>query len=232
MTLLRILAALLALFAIAPAAAQTEPWQPRYYAVGIADDSGIGGVISYRIGADGKLDGRFAHHGTDGRIERETATPRRRGGLAGIYDTRGVTQGVAYAGVLTISPIGAASGGEGELYRLSWDNGERGIGIRSGQTLTVAFGQTADTVGMLSSTTPGEWSVVAIGWRDGAERRFGLGWNGALQEGNIWVRPLAGGAREQLRIAPNGDSWRLFFDDANYGVAMPVAAPPFRPAGS
>jgi hypothetical protein len=228
MKALRLFAALFALLAT-PALAQTAPWQPQYYAVAIADDSGIGGVISYRIGADGKLDGRFALHGSDGRIERETAAPRKRG-LAGVYDTRGVSQGEAYTGVLTIAPIGPASGGEGELYRLSWDNGDRGVGIRSGQTLTVAFGQNGDTVGMLFSTAPDRWSVVAIGWRGGAERRIGLSWSGALQEGNLWAQPLAGGVREQLRLAPNGATWRLHFDDGNYGVAMPVPAPVF-PAG-
>ncbi|MEZ0242437.1 MAG: hypothetical protein ACAH11_03620 [Sphingomonas sp.] len=228
---MRWLIALLFAFVTFPAAAQTTPWQPQYFAVGIADDSGIGGVISYRIGADGKLDGRFALHGSDGRIEREMATPRKRGALAGTYDTRGVSQGEAYTGVLTIAPIGRASGGEGELYRLSWDNGDRGVAIRSGQMLTVAFGQNGDTVGMLFSTAPGEWSVVAIGWRDGAERRVGLSWTGELAEGNHWVRPLAGGPREQLRLAPNGATWRLYFDDGNYGVAMPVAAPPLKLGG-
>lgn len=225
---MRWLAVLLALFTVLPALAQTEgppPYQPRYYAIGIAYDAGIGGVISYRIGADGKLDGRFALHGSQGQIERETATPRRHGGLAGTYDTRGTSLGEPYAGVLTIAPIGPAS--EGDLYRLRWDNGDSGVGIVNGPVLTVAYGKDADMVGMLFSTRPGIWTVVAIGWRDGAERRYGLEWSGPLEEGMTWVRPLAGGPREQLRLSPSGQTWRLFFDDGNYGVAMPVSAPVF-----
>jgi len=206
---LRWLALLLAAFVATPTLAQTY----------VFSTSG-GGVISYAIGNDGKLDGRFTLYGGGGVIEREVAVPRHRSGLGGVYDTRGTAYGAPYGAVLTIRRLGQS---DDDLYALSWDNGDQGIGLRRGSRLLVGYGRGNDMVGLITADAAGGWTLGAVRWRDDKAERFDYRWEAAAFAGYHRLRSAGDPPSETLRVEADGSAFRLLFGDIGYGMAMPLS---------
>lgn len=107
--------------------------------VGVAFASGNSGegcgVVLYKIGADGTLDGKAGYWGNN---SSETETARRTKGtdLEGEYDIDGKnTAGQPYKGKLMINKGGAG-------YTFLWNAGAplEGFGIRQGDTVTAGIG--------------------------------------------------------------------------------------------
>jgi hypothetical protein len=91
------------------------------------------GVVTYRVLADGALDGKWGYWGVN-EAGTETAMRTTGSGLAGTYDTTGKNpDGKGYKGKLSIAP---EAGG----YKFAWDNGSAGFGIRQGDTVSVGIG--------------------------------------------------------------------------------------------
>lgn len=92
------------------------------------------GVVCFKIGADGSLDGKWGMWGTDdGGSEKATRTGGA-GTLEGSYTLAGKNpNGSDYKGTLQIAKT---EGG----YNLAWSNGSTGFGIVRGDHLTVGFG--------------------------------------------------------------------------------------------
>ena len=106
-------------------------------AVAFADgDDGSGcGVVLYKIGADGTLDGRAGYWGKNS-SETETATRTKGTDLEGEYSISGSNpDGGKYTGTLGVKKSGAG-------YAFTWDTGNtlRGFGIRQGDKVSVGFG--------------------------------------------------------------------------------------------
>lgn len=122
-----------------------------------AGDNGEGcGVVLYKIGADGTLDGKAGYWGNNS-SEKETAKRTKGSGLEGEYDVSGSnTAGQAYEGKLNVKKSGAG-------YTFSWSAGSsfEGFGIRQGDTVAVGFG--GDKCGFVSyelkpgGTLDGKW---------------------------------------------------------------------------
>jgi len=120
-------------------------------------DSGEGcGVVLYKIGADGTLDGKAGYWGNNG-SESEAAIRVKGTDLEGEYDVKGInTAGQAYEGQLNVKRNGAG-------YTFSWSAGSsfEGFGIRQGDTVAVGFG--GDKCGFVSyelksdGTLEGKW---------------------------------------------------------------------------
>jgi tetratricopeptide (TPR) repeat protein len=105
--------------------------------VGWTNTDELCGVVSYRIHANGTLEGSWAAQGQEGvgseRAVQETDT---RADLTGVYSVTGTNQkGNSYTGHLTITL-------NGEVYEFSWQAGGtyRGIGLRQGDHLAVSWG--------------------------------------------------------------------------------------------
>lgn len=93
------------------------------------------GVILYRIGEGGTLDGTAGYWGTNA-SETETAVRTRGTSLEGIYDVKGTnTAGQPYAGTLAVNRSGAG-------YTFSWSAGSafEGFGIRQADKVAVGLG--------------------------------------------------------------------------------------------
>lgn len=93
------------------------------------------GVVLYKIGADGTLDGKAGYWGNNS-SETETAKRTKGDGLDGEYDITGTnTAGQAYDGKLAVKKSGAG-------YTFSWNAGStfEGFGIRQGDTVAAGFG--------------------------------------------------------------------------------------------
>ncbi|HSS22635.1 MAG TPA: hypothetical protein VLL54_21360 [Pyrinomonadaceae bacterium] len=92
------------------------------------------GVVTYKVGADGSLDGRWGMWGKD---ESGTEKGTRTSGsdLAGDYNTNGTNpNGTTYKGRLTVAQL---AGG----YSFVWSNPTAtGFGIRQGDFVSVGFG--------------------------------------------------------------------------------------------
>ncbi len=99
-------------------------------------DSGEGcGVVLYKIGADGSLDGKAGYWGNNS-SETETAKRTKVSDLEGEYDVSGTnTGGQPYKGTLAVKKSGAG-------YTFSWKAGApfEGFGIRQGETVAVGIG--------------------------------------------------------------------------------------------
>ena len=107
--------------------------------VGVAfaeGDSGEGcGVVLYKIGADGTLDGKAGYWGNNN-SETETAKRTKGADLEGEYTVNGTnTAGQDYEGKLSVKKSGAG-------YTFSWNAGStfEGFGIRQGEMVAVGFG--------------------------------------------------------------------------------------------
>ena len=119
-----------------------------YDGVGVQNGNNIGvaftegtegkgcGVVLYKIGSDGTLDGKAGYWGTDS-SESETATRPSGSGLEGDYAVTGEnTQGQPYEGTLAVKKSGAG-------YGFAWKVGSTpltGFGIQQGQVVTVGIG--------------------------------------------------------------------------------------------
>jgi hypothetical protein len=93
------------------------------------------GVVLYKIGADGTLDGKAGYWGNN-TSETETAKRTKGDGLEGEYSVTGTnTTGQKYEGKLAVKKSGAG-------YTFSWNAGSsfEGFGIRQGEMVAVGFG--------------------------------------------------------------------------------------------
>ena len=102
-----------------------------------ADGKGCG-VVLYKVGSDGTLDGKAGYWGND-YSETETATRKSGAGLDGNYSVTGKnTQGQSYEGTLGVKKVGAG-------YTFAWlvaSSPLTGFGIQQGQMVTVGIGGT------------------------------------------------------------------------------------------
>lgn len=93
------------------------------------------GVVLYKIGADGSLDGKAGYWGVND-SESETATRTSGSDLEGNYSVKGKSpEGKDYTGTLAIKKAG-------EGYTVEWKVGSTfsGFGVRNGKFLAVGFG--------------------------------------------------------------------------------------------
>jgi hypothetical protein len=93
------------------------------------------GVVLYKIGSDGTLDGKAGYWGNN-ESESETAKRTRGTDLEGDYEVSGTNiQGEAYKGTLAVSKAGAG-------YTFSWKAGVslEGFGVRTADTVAVGIG--------------------------------------------------------------------------------------------
>jgi hypothetical protein len=93
------------------------------------------GVVLYKIGADGSLDGKAGYWGVNS-AESEKATRISGTGLEGKYDIKGTTpEGKDYKGTLEIRQ-------DGEGYTFVWNTGStlEGFGVQTGDKVAVGFG--------------------------------------------------------------------------------------------
>ena len=99
-------------------------------------DTGEGcGVVLYKIGADGSLDGKAGYWGNNA-SEVETAKRTKGTDLEGTYDVKGKnTAGQEYVGTLAVAKAGAG-------YTFSWSAGStfEGFGVKHGEMAAVGFG--------------------------------------------------------------------------------------------
>lgn len=91
------------------------------------------GVVTYKVLADGALDGKWGYWGVN-EAGTEQAARTSGSGLAGAYNTTGKNpDGKGYTGKLSIAP---QAGG----YHFTWSNGSSGFGIKQGDTVSVGIG--------------------------------------------------------------------------------------------
>jgi CHAT domain-containing protein len=102
------------------------------------DEAAGYGIVVYKIGKDGTLDGRWTYSKNGGEIGTEIATGGRPNQIEGDYQVTGTNPNEAgqYKGILNIRK-------KGDTYQLTWTVGTsyRGVGIRSGDWLVVSWGQ-------------------------------------------------------------------------------------------
>ena len=91
------------------------------------------GVVSYKVLADGTLDGKWGYWGVSERGA-EKATRTSGSGLAGDYDVTGNNpDGKLYKATLAVTA-------EGSGYKFIWSNDSLGFGIKQGDTVSVGIG--------------------------------------------------------------------------------------------
>lgn len=120
------------------------------------------GIVIYRIGNNGLLDGRWlTGRSGGGQAGTEIATGNKPGQIEGIYQVTGVNQGGSsrYKGTLQIDKVG-------DTYQLLWKVGNifRGVGFRSGDWLIVSWGGN-QPLGIADykldgSQAKGRWSAI------------------------------------------------------------------------
>lgn len=119
----------------------------KYDGVGVMTDSTVAvsftegengtgcGVVLYKVGADGSLDGKAGYWGKND-DESEKATRTSGTGIDGEYSITGKTpDGKDYKGTLSVKPVGSG-------YTFSWKTGTtlEGFGIKQGDKVAVGFG--------------------------------------------------------------------------------------------
>ena len=91
------------------------------------------GVIDYVIENDGALDGKWGYWGVN-EIGTEHATRTSGTGLEGEYDATGKNpNGREYRGKLSVAAAG-------DLYKFVWSNNTDGVGIKTGNGISVGIG--------------------------------------------------------------------------------------------
>ncbi len=114
-----------------------------YNGVGVQRDNTVAvafggkgcGVVHYRIGADGALDGKWGQWGVN-ESGTETATRTAGTGLAGEYDVTGTNLlAKPYKGKLNVRQ-------DGNIYLFKWETGDQsvGLGIRQDDFVSVGYG--------------------------------------------------------------------------------------------
>lgn len=100
------------------------------------DTDGKGcGVVTYKLLANGMLDGKWGYLGVDD-VGTEKATHTTGSGLGGDYNVTGTNPDrTAYQAKLSITP-------EGSGYSFSWSNNSSGFGIKQGSIVSVGIGGT------------------------------------------------------------------------------------------
>jgi hypothetical protein len=119
----------------------------KYDGVGVQNGSAVGvaftegtngkgcGVVLYKIGADGSLDGKAGYWGVN-TSESETATRTSGSDLTGEYDIKGTNpDGKAYTGKLSVK-----SEGTGYTFKWKGANTFEGFGIKQDDTVAVGLG--------------------------------------------------------------------------------------------
>jgi hypothetical protein len=99
-------------------------------------ENGTGcGVVLYKVGADGSLDGKAGYWGNNS-SESEKATRTSGTGIDGEYSITGKTPaGKDYKGTLSVKPVGSG-------YAFAWKTGTtlEGFGIKQGDKVAVGIG--------------------------------------------------------------------------------------------
>jgi hypothetical protein len=130
-------------------------------------DTGKGcGVILYKIGADGTLDGKAGYWGQD-TSESETAKRTSGSDLEGNYDISGKnTAGKEYKGKLAVKK-------NGEGYDFTWSAGItlEGFGVRQGDTVAVGFG--GKQCGFVSYEVASDDGAMIGKWGSSGSKTFG-----------------------------------------------------------
>ena len=102
------------------------------------DEEAGSGIVIYKIGKDGTLEGKWTTASAGGEIGTEKLTGGTPGQVEGDYQVVGTNPGSGgrYKGVLNIRKTG-------DTYQLSWAVGTsfRGVGMRTGDWLIVSWGQ-------------------------------------------------------------------------------------------
>ena len=119
------------------------------------------GIVVYKIGKDGTLDGKWTYLGSGGEIGTETATGGTPGQVGGSYLVAGTNPGSGsqYKGVLNIRQTG-------ETYQLFWSVGKsyRGVGLRSDDWLVVSWGKGSQLgvtdYAINGDTATGRWTLL------------------------------------------------------------------------
>lgn len=91
------------------------------------------GVVLYKIGTDGSLDGRSGYWGMNSGETEKGIRKNGSGDLEGSYDITGKNVQGDYKGTLEVRK-------DGEGYAFSWDAGLTGFGIKQGDKAVVGFG--------------------------------------------------------------------------------------------
>lgn len=124
-----------------------------HFFVGWGTDAAAGyGVVLYKIGKDGTLEGKWTSSQQGGEIGTEIATGGKPNQIEGDYQVSGTNpnQTGRYKGTLNIRKTG-------DTYQVTWAVGSsyRGVGIRSGDWLVVGWGQ-SDQIGVADYDISGE----------------------------------------------------------------------------
>ena len=92
------------------------------------------GVVLYKIGSDGSLDGKAGYWGVN-QSEKESATRTSGTGLEGEYDVSGTNpKGASYTGTLSVKPSGSG-------FEFTWNEAKlTGFGIKQGDKVAVGVG--------------------------------------------------------------------------------------------
>ncbi|HEY9613273.1 tetratricopeptide repeat protein, partial [Allocoleopsis sp.] len=124
-----------------------------HFFVGWGTDEAAGyGVVLYKIGKDGTLEGKWTSSQQGGEIGTEIATGGKPNQIEGDYQVSGTNPNETgrYKGTLNIRKTG-------DTYQVTWSVGSsyRGVGIRSGDWLVVSWGQ-SDQLGVADYAISGE----------------------------------------------------------------------------
>lgn len=110
---------------------------PNWNVVAVAFTGGTDGkgcgVVTYKVLANGTLNGKWGYWGVDA-SGTERATHTTGSGLRGDYNVTGTNpDGTAYRAQLAVTPKGAG-------YTFIWSNNSSGFGIKQGNTVSVGIG--------------------------------------------------------------------------------------------
>jgi CHAT domain-containing protein/tetratricopeptide (TPR) repeat protein len=124
-----------------------------HFFVGWGTDAAAGyGVVLYKIGKDGTLEGKWAEAKSGGEIGTEIVTGGKPNQIEGDYQVTGTNpnENGRYKGTLNIRKTG-------DTYQVTWAVGSsyRGVGIRSGDWLVVSWGQ-SEQLGVADYTISGD----------------------------------------------------------------------------
>lgn len=199
--------------------------QPGSYIVAFGDQGKFGGMVYYEITDGGVLDGGFFLDADPSLHNPETATPRAPGAnaLDGVYDVQGSVLGKAYTGSLTLEML--AGKDTSGIYRLTWDDDDRGLAFHVGAALIGGF--SSDGGGTLRSNpgAPIELSLLrmqgdVLGGQelvlDGEQLE---GEHRATDKRDPDAPPIT------ISIRRDGDLYRIDMPNGRVGIAMPLEAP-------
>jgi hypothetical protein len=119
------------------------------------------GVIDYVIQGDGTLDGKWGYWGVN-QIGTERATRTSGSGLEGEYDATGKNpNGKEYRVRLSVESAG-------ELYKFLWTNNTEGVGIKTGNGISVGIG--GDRCGFVAYQIKSDGTLDGVWGGSGSDR--------------------------------------------------------------